>query len=907
LRSLSITDQRICAFVSMQQPSRFVDYDDPRGPDVRRWTVFDGPIDAIWIENMNTVLDDNMTLCLANGERIKLKSEMKCLFEVMDLAVASPATVSRIGVVYVTSSLLGWFPYVQTWAKTVLTPTLPMEVREHLLSLFETYLDTAMTFQRKRCKEPVETVDIQLASSVTALVQALLRPQKEDDLKRTGGGGGDGGVVELKPLVTEATGPSNEGCECAEYTPEEMVVLKKIVDKVFAFSLVWSVGASCQEQDWEKMDEFLRETICQPMNVGVPPMGSVFDYYVDLRPDSEGVGGGSFKEWATIVPSFTYDPLLPYSQVMVPTMDTRRFSFVITQLITVMKPLFLTGATGTGKTVVLQSCLKSLEPMPYDDPNGMGVIPVLVNFSAQTSSLITQVTIEQKLEKKRKNLLGAPAGRKCVIFVDDVNMPLVETYGAQPPCELLRQFLDHQGFYDREKLFWKDVVDTLMFVGAAPPGGGRQAITPRMTRHANVLCMPSANDAAMISIFSSILSGFTAKFDASVKGLVKGACEATVELYNRISAELLPTPAKFHYTFNLRDVSKVFQGVLMVSSKNCGNADVFAKLWLHEAMRVFYDRLINTEDQSWFTHAAIELCSRHFRMAGTHEELFEGGDETPPIMFVDYLKPGADVRWYEQVTNYSKLEPLLDDYLDEYNVSFPSQMNLVFFRDAVLHISRMTRVLRQPRGNAMLVGVGGSGKQSSTRIAAFVSGMDCQQIAISRGYGIPEFREDIKKFMIQTGVEGQQTVFLFTDSQIVVETMLEDINNVLNSGEIPNLFPQDEMDKICAGMVPVLKEMGMPESRDNCISQFVLRVRDKLHIVLGMSPVGSALRVRCRNFPSLISCTTIDWFMPWPESALVSVANKFLKNLSLPNDEVNKLFTFSCDIPFLSFVSKYHD
>jgi dynein heavy chain len=168
-------------------------------------------------------------------------------------------------------------------------------------------------------------------------------------------------------------------------------------------------------------------------------------------------------------------------------------------------------------------------------------------------------------------------------------------------------------------------------------------------------------------------------------------------------------------------------------------------------------------------------------------------------------------------------------------------LELVLFQFALEHVARISRILRQPGGHALLVGVGGSGKQSSTRIAAFVSGMDCQQIAISRGYGIPEFREDIKKFMIQTGVEGQQTVFLFTDSQIVVETMLEDINNVLNSGEIPNLFPQDEMDKICAGMVPVLKEMGMPESRDNCISQFVLRVRDKLHIVLGMSPVG----VRC--------------------------------------------------------------
>jgi len=301
------------------------------------------------------------------------------------------------------------------------------------------------------------------------------------------------------------------------------------------------------------------------------------------------------------------------------------------------------------------------------------------------------------------------------------------------------------------------------------------------------------------------------------------------------------------------------------------------RLWVHEASRVFYDRLIDENDQGWYTNLVTELCSRYLKMPLSHEDLFE----KQPIVFCDFLKgPGTEPedKFYEEAKALEKVNAILVDYLDEYNVSFPTTMDLVFFTDAIV---------RQPRGNAMLVGVGGSGKQSLTRISAYVCGFELVQIEISRGYGIPEFREDIKTMMIKAGVGGKDICFLFTDSQIVCEDMLEDINNVLNSGEIPNLFPQDELDRIVSDMFPVCKEKGIPETRDNCYNYFVQRVREMLHIVLCMSPVGDALRVRCRQFPSLINCTTIDWFMRWPESALISVAQHFLAHLSLPETVPN--------------------
>ncbi len=209
---------------------------------------------------------------------------------------------------------------------------------------------------------------------------------------------------------------------------------------------------------------------------------------------------------------------------------------------------------------------------------------IFLNFSAKTKPKETQFAIEAKLNKKGKTLFGARPNETIAIFIDDVNMPEIEKEGAQPTIELLRHFIDYQGFYDRQKLFWKQVVDTTMIGCGATPSGGRNKLNPRYVRHHMVLCLPEPSDNNLKKIFGSILKGFLNawSFSESVKKISDGIVLSTLEFYKQIRKELLPIPSKFHYLFNLRDISKVFQGILQCSVDYANSSEKMLALWAHE-------------------------------------------------------------------------------------------------------------------------------------------------------------------------------------------------------------------------------------------------------------------------------------------------------------------------------------
>ena len=177
--------------------------------------------------------------------------------------------------------------------------------------------------------------------------------------------------------------------------------------------------------------------------------------------------------------------------------------------------------------------------------------------------------------------------------------------------------------------------------------------------------------------------------------------------------------------------------------------------------------------------------------------------------------------------------------------------------------------------------MGGSGKQSLSRLAAFICGFQVIQIVISSTYGINDLKEDLKAMYMTAGTKEEGVMFLLTDSQITNERFLVFINDLLSSGNIPDLFALDEVDAIINAMTNKVKASGKIPHRANCWNYFINEIRKNLHVVLAFSPVGDAFRTRARKFPAIVNCTVIDWFQPWPREALFSVGKRFMADVDL--------------------------
>ena len=194
---------------------------------------------------------------------------------------------------------------------------------------------------------------------------------------------------------------------------------------------------------------------------------------------------------------------------MIPTGDSARNIFFLKLLICNEKHVLNCGPTGTGKSLNINQLLTKELGDEYQY--------IAMVFSAQTGCNQTQDTIDGKLDKLRKGVYGPPIGKKCIIFVDDMNMPKKEEFGAQPPIELIRQYLDHKGWYNRKDLLWMKIERLVMLAAMGTPGGGRTFITNRVIRHFNIINYNDLDKDIINTIFTQLMSNFYRKFSENVR------------------------------------------------------------------------------------------------------------------------------------------------------------------------------------------------------------------------------------------------------------------------------------------------------------------------------------------------------------------------------------------------------
>jgi dynein heavy chain len=794
---------------------------------VHKWVILDGDIDATWIESMNTVMDDNKVLTLVSNERIPFTPTMRMLLEIQDMKHASPATVSRGGVLFINETDVGWKPYLESWRERM-----DQVAQSAFYLLFSTYFEQNMESVRKSFNFTCPMLDMAFVQSITCFVDALLNNNTKENVEAL-----------------------------RSYSAEDQ---KYVYEAYFVFALMWTIGGIVADDKITNYRRSFNSWIKATSKIKFPDQGDAFDYRFEA----------TSKEW-THWENFV-QPYMPiadkmYQNIVISTVELERMKYVLDLHINRGKPVLYVGTAGTSKTTIVKDYLNEVTLKRED------MMSASINHNNYTTSYALQAIMTSYLDKRTGRTYGPPGNRKCIFFIDDLNMPELDTYDTQSAIMLLCQIMSYSSIFDRARLEERKDLTDILFTACMNPKSGSFMINTRLQRQFTCLTTFAPTSEVISGIYSKILEKHLSGFTNQVQKLLEPIVFAMIDTLSAIlnTPCFLPSASKFFYQFNLKDISNIFQGLLNTQQAQFREGAVkYCRVWVHEAKRVFADRLINSSDEAELQAIMEKASGKHFQGI-SKEELF-----AEPLVFTSFTsQAGGNDKVYLPIKDMAGLKKIVDDKLREYNEMYAA-MNLVLFDMALMHVCRICRITDLPCGNALLVGVGGSGKQSLARLSSFINQQDVLSILVNQSYGMGELKLDLQEFYKKAAVKpGTPHAFLMTDGQIADERFLVYINDMLSSGNIPDLFAREEYDAILGNIRNAAKASGYSDDRDSLFQYFLDRVRKNLHYVLCHSPVGDSFRIRGRKFPALVSCMVIDVFQAWPRDALQGVAQRFLVEL----------------------------
>lgn len=821
--------------------------DNLRGEDSKRhWIVFDGDVDPEWVENLNSVLDDNKLLTLPNGERLNLPPNVRIMFEVETLKYATLATVSRCGMVWFSEDTVTPRMMVTNYLDTLRTvafedldedtaaagqsPAKALQIQSQVADILNAYLttDDFILAALKQAESYNHIMEFTIARVLTTLFSLLNKAVRD--------------LIEYNAAHVDFP-----------LDPEQ---IEAYVAKKLLLALVWALTGDCPLNDRKAFGD----NVGALASFGSPPIdgtSSLIDFDVTLP-------GAEWTPWQNQVPTIEVNThSITQTDVVIPTLDTVRHEDVLYSWLAEHKPLLLCGPPGSGKTMTLFSALRKLPNMEV----------VGLNFSSATTPDLLIKTFEQYCEYKKtlNGVMLSPTqiGRWLVIFCDEINLPAPDKYGTQRAISFLRQLVEHNGFWRTSDKSWV-TLDRIQFVGACnpPTDAGRTPMGARFLRHAPLIMVDYPGELSLHQIYGTF-NAAVLKIIPALRGYSEPLTQAMVRFYLESQQRFTPK-IQPHYVYSPRELTRWVRGVYeAIRPLETLSIEGLIRIWAHEALRLFQDRLVAEDERKWTDEAVRRIALDFFPSIDEQKAL--GG----PILFSNWLSKNYIPVDREQLRDFVKAR--LKTFCEE-EVDVP----LILFNDVLEHVLRIDRVFRQPQGHLILIGVSGSGKTTLSRFVAWMNGLKVFQIKVHGKYSAEDFDEDLREVLRRCGCKGEKICFIMDESNVLDSGFLERMNTLLANAEVPGLFEGDDFASLMTACKEGAQRQGLLlDSQEELYKWFTQQIVKNLHVVFTMNPPEDGLSSKAATSPALFNRCVLNWFGDWSDQALFQVANELTHSIDL--------------------------
>jgi dynein heavy chain 2 len=782
------------------------------------WIICDGDVDPEWVESLNSVLDDNRLLTMPNGERIQFGTNVNFIFETDNLRFASPATISRLNMIFLSEEDVDIKPLVTSWIRKQ-----PDDLQGKLESLFDEIFYRALDWVYKGGANSGQR-PFNIETTRMGMVQNVLGHMRPS--------GGDEGPQQVSKAQ-------------------------------FLLAVCRGLGGNLSEDDRTELTRFLFKTTndvlpdpARPLNVQYLD-GSLYAY----QPSSMGaeVSLDALRNCGSL------PPLIPTVSVLM-QMDLFRTWLADEQ------PFIVCGPEGCGKNLLIRHAIFRMQSELEISCN-----VAVLHCNAQTSSK----DVLQKLRQFCSVTTGTQGrmyrpkeGRRVILYMKDINLPTPDKYDTSEVIMFLQQCVMHNGFYDDDLEFVQ--LEHVQIIASVAPATtlGRHRVSTRFTAIVRVcsISYPSADE--LVEIYTQLMA--TALTNPNYQNVAPNAqrisgkvAEAMVEIYSTMKGRYTVDDHD-HYLFSPRDLT---QWVVQLLRYEVASVEEFLEAWAYEASRIFRDRLVGEEAQTQFDGLLKQEVMQHFNTDIEVEKLcytslLNMGDEGVPkgvmnkVSREDYKKMVEQgLKLYEREVKDLPIE-LVSEVIDQ--------------------LAWVDRAFAAPIFNDLLiVGRAGGGRRSVVSLMANMHRLTVFSPAPGRRYGEKEWKRDLKQVMQMTGVEKQHTVFLLEDHHLLQSSFLESINSLLSAGDVPGIWTNEELEPLLAPLKEEFAaSQGRGGTARTPFEYFVTQVRERLRIVLSMDATHPHFLPYCAANPALFSCTTVLWLEEWSQQSKAVIISRLVGEIA---------------------------